>query len=148
MFLKVLSDGSIILACIFLRWWYVICYCFSEHCRYFYGWVAWALFVFDEGEAEVKVTLLPCWAVSRYGSFGGYCLLKGRLRSWVDPRLPRCYRSIFQKWKKVNLPNRRDVRRDRLRAKSFVGLPPASFAHAPCPLHDRALELDLTWLKI
>ena len=34
------------------------------------------------------------------------------------------------------LPNRRDVRRDRLRAKYFVGIPPYLFAHTPCPLHD------------
>ena len=36
------------------------------------------------------------------------------------------------------VPNRRDIRRDRLRAKSFVGIPTSLFyySHAPCLLHD------------
>ncbi len=41
----------------------------------------------------------------------------------------------------------------RLRAKSFVGIPPSLFAHAPCLLHDwgvRTSELDLTssWMYL
>ncbi len=70
----------------------------------------------------------------RRGSWPRACYRTARIYAFRSLRTPATRRVLVQF---SSLPNRCDVRRDRLRAKTFAGIPPELFyyARAPCPLH-------------